>query len=240
MPILTINPTYTATMDFEFVISTVPINNPPCKVVVVSAGLSREDRLKIEEELSKQNEQFLSSAVIIEPKISFPEALKKMSEYSQAILNLLSHCYFKRVSVRNIKEACIKAGRLLAESEPYQTEIAEALLQREGKGSTLFSGHHMVLLHCKTEYISTLAIGILQLGEGFSYSGELVKTAIVLLAPLESNNAYIDTIGHVAAVLIDRWGFIDLLHEGNGDEIHKELIKIFADFYKAKFNELIS
>ena len=239
VPILTINSNYAATMDFEFIISTVPINNPPCKVVVVSAGLSREDRLKIEEELSNQNEQFLTSAVIIEPKLSFPEALKKMSEYSQAILDLLSHCYFKRVSVRNIEEACIKAGKLLAEGEPCQTKISEALLQREDKGSTLFSGHHMVLLHCKTECAQTLALGILQLGTGFEYSGENVKTAIVLLAPLDSNEACIDTIGHIAAVLIDRWSFINLLHEGNGEEIHKELINIFADFYKSKHNELI-
>ena len=239
VPILTITSTYTAAMDFEFVISTVPINNPPCKVVVVSAALSREDRLKIEEELSKQNEQFLSSATVIEPAISFPEALQKMSEYSQAILDLLSHCHFKRVSVRNVEEACIKAGKIIAEAEPCQTKIAKALMQREDKGSTLFSGHHMVLLHCKTDCISTLALGILQLGKGFIYSGELVKTAIVLLAPSDSNEACIDTIGHIAAVLIDRWSFINLLHEGNGEEIHKELINIFADFYKNKFNELI-
>ena len=239
VPILTINSNYTAMMDFEFVISTVPINNPPCKVVVVSAGLSREDRLKIEEELSKQNELFLKSAVVIEPKIPFPEALQKMNDYSQAILELLSHYYFKRITVKNINEACAAAGQIVSDKELNQCEIEKALLRREGKGSTLFSGHHMVLLHCKTEYISTLAIGILQLGEGFSYSEEVVKTAIVLLAPLESNEAYIDTIGHVAAVLIDRWSFIELLHEGDGEEIHKEFIKIFTDFYKTKFNELI-
>ena len=240
VPILTINSTYTAMMDFEFVISTVPINNPPCKVVVVSAALSREDKLKIEEELSKQNEQFLKSAVVIEPKIPFSDALQKMKDYSQAILELLSHCYFQRITVKNINEACAAAGQIVSDNELNQCEIEKALLQREGKGSTIFSGHHMVLLHCKTDYIPTLAIGILQLGEGFSYSGELVKTAIVFLAPIESNEAYIDTIGHVAAVLIDRWSFIELLHEGNAEEIHKEFIKIFADFYKTKFNELIS
>ena len=239
VPLLTINENYAASMDFEFVISTVPINNPPCKVVVVSAALSREDRLKIEEELTHQNEQFLNSAVIIEPKLSFPEALKKMSEYSQAIIDLLSHCHFKRVSVQNIEEACLKAGELISDDDFSKTKIAETLLQREEKGSTLFAGRHMVLLHCKTEYTKTLALGILQLGEGFSYGNETVKTAIILLAPLDSSEPCIDTIGHIASVLIDRWGFIDLLHEGNSQEIHKELIKIFADFYKAKFNDLI-
>ena len=240
VPILTITPEYAASMDFEFVISTVQINNAPCKVITVGAGLSREDRLKIEAELARQNEKFLSSAAVIEPKLSFPESLKKMSEYSNAIMDLLAHCYFKRVSVRNIEEACIKAGHIVASSEPCQTKIAEALMRREEKASTLFSGHHMVLLHCKTDYIETLSIGILQLGEGFSYSGEIVKTAIVMLAPNDSNEACIDTIGHIAAVLVDRWSFIELLHEGDKDEIQKELIKIFKDFYKEKFNDLMN
>ena len=239
VPILTITSNYVATMDFEFVISTVPIPRPPCKVVVVSAGLSNEDRHKIESELAKQNEKFLSSAAVIEPKLSFPEALSKMTQYSQAILELLSHCHFNRVSVRNIKEACIKAGHIFAEAEPCQTKIAEALMQRESKASTLFSGHHMVLLHCKTDCVNSLAIGILQLGTGFNYSGEVVKTAIVMLAPIDSSEPAIDTIGHVAAVLIDRWNFIEILHEGSGQEIYKELINIFEDFYKNKFNELI-
>ena len=240
VPILTITPTYVATMDFEFVISTVQIPNPPCKVVTVSTRLSREDRLKIEAELSRQNEKFLSSATVIEPKLSFPEALEKMNEYSQAILHLLSNCYFNRVSVKNIEEACIKAGHLIAPAEPCQTKIAQALMQREDKGSTVFSGHQMVLLHCKTDCVESLALGILQLNSGFNYSGELVKTAIVLLARPDSNEACIDTIGHIAAVLIDRWSFINILHEGNEQEIRKELIKIFEDFYKAKFNELMN
>ncbi len=240
VPILTITPNYVATMDFEFVISTVPISNPPCKVVVVGTSLSREDRQKIESELFSQNEKFLSSAAAIEPKLSFPEALSKLNEYSNAILNLLNHCYFERVNVNNITEACEVAGKITGESETSQTEIAKALLQREDKGSTLFSGHNMILLHCKTNFVSSLAIGILQLGEGFSYSGEVVKTAIVLLAPIESNEFCIDTIGHVAAVLIDRWSFIDVLHEGDRQAIYKELIKIFEDFYKNKCNELMN
>ena len=61
-----------------------------------------------------------------------------------------------------------------------------------------------------------------------------------MLAPNDSNEACIDTIGHIAAVLVDRWSFIELLHEGDKDEIQKELIKIFKDFYKEKFNDLMN
>ncbi|MBR1858128.1 MAG: BglG family transcription antiterminator [Selenomonadaceae bacterium] len=239
IPILSINENYIASMDFEFVISTVPIMNAHCKVVVVGAALSREDCAKIEAELAIQNEKFLSSAVEIEPKLSFLEALSKMNEYSQAILDLLSNCFFSYADVNDITAACEAAGQLVSSSPINAKNIADALIRREGKGSTLFSGHHMILLHCKTDYVNALTIGIIRLGKGFDYSGEVVKTAIVLIAPNDSSQCAIDTIGHAAAVLIDRWSFIEILHEGNRQEIVDELTKIFADFYKEKFNELM-
>ena len=239
VPILKITPEYVATMDFEFVIATVPIPNPPCKVLTVATNLSREDRIKIEDELSRQNEKFLSSAKVIEPKFSFVEGLQKMQEYTQAVSELLSNFHFKKISVENISDACDAAGNLIGGNDSVKKFISESLMQRENKGSTIFSGHQMILLHCKTNYVSALTIGILQLGEGFDYGGEIVKTAIVMIAPVESNESEIDTIGHIATVLIDRWSFINLLHEGNEVEIRNEIENIFKEFYKMKFNEMI-
>ena len=99
----------------------------------------------------------------------------------------------------------------------------------------------MILLHCKSVAVKALAFGILQLGEGFQYpaDGEVVRTAIVLLAPFEADESTLETIGHIASVLLDRWGFIDILHEGDGNEIRREVLKIFEDFYKEKYKELI-
>jgi len=99
----------------------------------------------------------------------------------------------------------------------------------------------MILLHCKSAAVKSPAFGILQLGAGFEYpeGGEVVRTAIVLLAPPDADEPAIETIGHIASVLLDRWGFIEILHEGNGAEIQGEMLKIFEDFYKAKFKELL-
>ena len=96
-------------------------------------------------------------------------------------------------------------------------------------------------MHCKSPAIKVAAFGILQLGEGFIYpdDGEIVRTAIVLLAPLDADEFTIETIGHIASVLLDRWGFIEILHEGDGKEIEHEMLKIFEDFYKAKFKEFM-
>lgn len=241
VPILKMNSEYIASKDFDFIISTVPIPRTEKPVVVVNAALIEADKKKIDEELSRQNKKFLSSAEELEPRPSFMEGLGKMNSYGRAIHELMTNYFFVRENISNINEACSLAGKIAGNDSRSRDEISKELLLREDKGSTLVIGRHMILLHCKSMAIHAAAFGILQLGEGFKYpdDGEIVRTAIVLLAPFDADEFTIETIGHIASVLLDRWGFIEILHEGDGSEIHNEVLKIFEDFYKAKYKELM-
>ena len=241
VPILEITPEYIAEKDFEFIISTVPIKKISCPVVVVGAALTEDDRKKIDAEISAQNKNFLRSAEDFETPPPFIETLEKLTAYGQAILSLMKNYFFLRETAENINDVCKLAGELAGQDEQSKIEIANSLLIREDKGGTVIAGHHMVLLHCKSEVVQSPTFGILQLGEGFQYpeGGEIVRTAIVLLAPADSDEFTIETIGHIASVLLDRWGFIEILHEGEGVEIQGEMIRIFEEFYKAKLSELV-
>jgi len=241
VPILEINSEYIAAKDFDFIISTVPIPRADCRVLVVSAALIEEDKKKIDVELSRQNKEFLGSAEEIEPRPPFLEALTKISAYGRAIIELMTNYFFVRENISNINDACDLAGKFAGKDDTDRAEISKSLLLREDQGSTLIVGRHMILLHCKSAAIKAPAFGILQLGNGFIYpeDGEIVRTAIVLLAPLDADEFTLETIGHIASVLLDRWGFIEILHEGDGAEIQREVLKIFEDFYKTKSKELI-
>ena len=218
-----------------------PISRAEKPVVVVNAAIIDEDKKKIEAELSRQNKKFLSGAEDLEPRPSFMEALSKMNSYGRAIHELMTNYFFVREKISDINAACTLAGKIAGDDSHSRAEISKALLLREDKGSTLIVGRHMILLHCKSAAIKSAAFGILQLGEGFKYpdDGEIVRTAIVLLAPPEADDSTLETIGHIASVLLDRWGFIEILHEGDGSEIQSEMLKIFEDFYKTKFKELM-
>ncbi|MBQ7454547.1 MAG: PRD domain-containing protein, partial [Selenomonadaceae bacterium] len=241
IPILEINSDYVAAKDFDFIISTVPIARADRPVVVVGAALIEEDRKKIDEELSRQNKIFLSSAEEIEPRPPFIDGVTKMTAYGQAIIALMTNYFFVRENISSINDACTLAGKIAGRDEKSRAEISKSLLLREDQGSTLIVGRHMILLHCKSTGVKSPAFGILQLGEGFIYpdDGEIVRTAIVLLAPLNADEYTLETIGHIASVLLDRWKFIEVLHEGDGSEIQREVLKIFEDFYKSKSKELI-
>ena len=238
---LGITPEYIAAKDFDFIISTVPIPRAEKPVLVVSAALIDDDKKKIEAELSRQNKQFLGSAEELEPHPPFIEGLAKMNSYGRAIQELMTNYFYVREKISNINDACELAGRLASKDIQSRAEISRELLLREDKGSTLIVGRHMILLHCKSAAVKAAAFGILQLGDGFIYpdDGEIVRTAIVLLAPQDADEFTLETIGHIASVLLDRWGFIEILHEGDGAEIQQEMLKIFEDFYKAKYKELI-
>ena len=241
VPILKITPEYIAEKDFEFIISTVPINKISCPVIVVSATLTDDDRKKIDAEISKQNKIFLQTAEVLEKRLPFTEVLEKLTAYGETILSLMKNYFYLREVAENINDVCKLAGELAGHDAHSKIEIANELLIREDKGGTVLAGQHMVLLHCKSKFVQSPTFGILQLGEGFKYpeDGEVVRTAIVLLAPDDSDEFTIETIGHIASVLLDRWGFIEILHEGNSAEIQGEMLRIFEDFYKAKLNELI-
>lgn len=238
---LGITPEYIAAKDFDFIISTVPIPRAEKPVLVVSAALIDDDKKKIEAELSRQNKQFLGSAEELEPRPPFIEGLAKMNSYGRAIQELMTNYFYVREKISNINDACELAGRLASKDIQSRAEISRELLLREDKGSTLIVGRHMILLHCKSAAVKAAAFGILQLGDGFIYpdDGEIVRTAIVLLAPQDADEFTLETIGHIASVLLDRWGFIEILHEGDGAEIQQEMLKIFEDFYKTKYKELI-
>lgn len=241
VPILEINSDYIAAKDFDFIISTVPIARAEKPVLVVSAALLDDDIKKIDAELSRQNKQFLGSAEEFEPRPPFPEGLAKITAYGQAILALMNNYFYVREKISDINAACEIAGNLAGDTSESRAEIAKALLLREDKGSTLIVGRHMILLHCKSAAVKSPAFGILQLGEGFTYpeGGEIVRTAIVLLAPIGADEFTLETIGHIASVLLDRWGFIEILHEGDGSEIRREVQNIFEDFYRNKAKEIL-
>lgn len=239
--ILKITPEYIAEKDFEFIISTVQINRVNCPVLVVSAALTEDDRKKIEAELSRQSKNFLRSAEEYDNRPPFSEALKSLTAYGQTIISLMGNYFFHREHSDNINDVCKLAGELAGDDEHGKIEIANELLIREDKGGTVITGNHMVLLHCKSKFVKSSKFGILQLGDGFNYpeDGEIIRTAIVLLVPSDADEYTVDTIGHIASVLLDRWGFIEILHEGDAEEIRGEMLRIFEEFYKTKQNELM-
>ena len=237
-----LTPAYFREHEADFIIATVPIPHVPLPVVVVSALLTPADQEKIDGLLDRQ----LPAERVEAPaaaKPDFVSALKIMGAYEQAILTLIEGFFFsedaKSMTVQEISQL---AGRLISEDKQTAENVAKELLAREDKGSTAVSGNHMILLHCRSSHVQEIHFGIVHVGDFFFYPAEpteKIRTAAVMVAPKECSQYELETIGYISAILLERWGFIEVLHEGDKRLIHDELIRIFRQFHAKKYKELM-
>ena len=166
-----------------------------------------------------------------------------MGAYEQAILTLIEGFFFAEdVKSMTVQEISRLAGRLITKDKQAAENVARELLAREDKGSTAVSGNHMILLHCRSRHVQEIHFGIVHVGEFFFYPAEpteKIRTAAVMVAPQECSPYELETIGYISAILLERWGFIEVLHEGDKHLIYDELVRIFQEFHAKKYKELM-
>ena len=242
---LQIDAGYARNHDADFVISTVPIPWSPLPVVVSTPLLDDADKRRIDDEILRQQERAVREreALPARKAVPFLEALQQMAAYNQAIGQLLRNFFSRELGgdAADIQSICRAAASAVSEDPAVQAGIAAALLAREAKGETILRGNNMVLLHARTSLAQSLRFGILHFKVPVQYpaeNGELVRTAMVMLAPEDSSREALETIGAVSAALLERWGLIEILNEGNPEDIYQELETIFKDFYQKKYREL--
>ena len=240
---LQLTPEYFASHEADFIIATVPVRHMPLPVVVVSALLSPDDQEKIDALLDASGSKVVEEQPQAVKKLPFVEALRIMNAYEQSILTLLDGFFFvedaESMTVQGVAQL---AGRQISGDKAVAASITRDLLAREDKGSTAVSGNHMILLHCRSEQVQSIHFGIVHMGEYFFYPAEpteRIRTAAVMVAPKECSAYELETIGYISAILLERWGFIEVLHEGNRRLIHEELVRIFQEFHAKKYKELM-
>ncbi|SHK26353.1 transcriptional antiterminator, BglG family [Selenomonas ruminantium] len=240
---LQLTPEYFASHEADFIIATVPVRHMPLPVVVVSALLSPDDQEKIDALLDASGEKVVESQPQAVRKLPFVEALRIMTAYEQSILTLLDGFFFvEDAESMTVQGVARLAGRQISGDKAVAASITRDLLAREDKGSTAVSGNHMILLHCRSQQVKSIHFGIVHMGEFFFYPAEpteRIRTAAVMVAPKECSAYELETIGYISAILLERWGFIEVLHEGNKRLIHEELVRIFQEFHAKKYKELM-
>jgi mannitol operon transcriptional antiterminator len=242
---LHVNNLYINQVQAEFVVSTVPIPNCILPVVVVNSLLNEVDKEKINKQIVILGETILKQAAKMPVEYDFKVHLMQLNEYSQAIVDLLDSFFFaEEKEASTIVELCKNIGKLVDSDAAKQKAITLALLNREEYGGTVIRGNQMILLHCRSEAISHLTFGIIHLNQYEAQTEaetktEQIKTAIVMLAPQNAHKYSLETIGYISTILLERWGLIELLHEGDQKLIYLELVKIFKEFYQKKYKILL-
>lgn len=229
-------------MRVQFIISTVSIQQCTLPVIVVNSLLLKDDREKIDRQIHMLSNAGPEHAEESAVSLDFRERLEAMQEYGQSILEILKNLFVVRDEAsQTIDEAISRISGMLMEEQNKREELRRALLDREAHGGTLIAGQRMILLHCRSTALSFLQFGIIQFRHDLSQGKEekQIQTAIVMLAPDNSSKQNIETIGYISKTLLDRWGFIEILHKGDQEMIYLELVNLYKEFYQEKSKKLL-
>lgn len=224
--------------EIDFIISTISIDNSSIPVVVVNPLLLDEDKEHIHETIKK---------ILTKPKEKKKENLKlkdkllQIHNYSEGIIQVLDNFFLETLKVDSVEELIDIVSSRIANEEINQEKLKRDLLAREEKGGTLISNRGLSLLHCRSSSVEKLYFGAVRLINPLSYVNsrggrEVVNLALVMIAPENSKQAYLEVISEVSKMIIDKPNFIELLRENQKDEAYSEISNCLNDFYKYKSN----
>ena len=229
----------------DFVISTTPITNCALPVVVVNSLLLDDDKLTIENQINLLNTTTETLAKITKPNYTFGEKLTILTDYGQAILELLNNFFFiVDENADSLENAIVNISKFLKSNILEQEILEKAFLERERYGTTFVADSPLILLHCRSEVISQLRFGVIQLAHHMTIQNEnnetkQIKTIVVMLAPDETSKTKLETISYLAKMLLERFGFLDLLQNGDQALIRLEVGNMLEEFYKEKNTALM-
>lgn len=224
----------------ELIISTVSIKTCVLPVIVVNSMLLEDDKTRINQQVALLRKASAAQRLEAPRENDFKKQLLCLNAYGQAILQLLRHFFVieDETSV-TVEQIIWRVSGYLTTDGNERSALAEALLKREAYGGTSLAGLQMILLHCRGSEVAHLSFGVVHLSNPIAIPDKQgntasIKTAIVMLAPKTSSKADIDTISYLSEVLLERWDFIEILHEGDLKAIGLELNHIFKAFYREK------
>jgi len=228
--------------EVDFIISTVNIDKCFKPVVRVNPLLFKEDKDKISKQIKDLKNTNITHLSKKAKNTNFKEKLISLNIYSEAIIQILDNFFLKEITEIDSVDALItEASKIIEQGFDTEEKLRLALKDREEKGNTVVTGHEMILLHCRTDVVKKLYFGAIKLsksleclnGEGKT---ENIKIGIIMLAPEDCSTAYIEAIGYVSKMLIERFDFLKALKAGDSDYAFYELNDILKEFYKQKVN----
>lgn len=227
--------------DFHLLISSIPLKNTACPVVVVKPVLEAEDYATIRNIIDSS---ILSAAEEMPHLIgSLPQHLERaalclthMSEMLRSFAKKTIHddCSFEELA----KMAGYRFG-----SEPESGgQIYTDLMQRERVSTQVIPRLSIVLLHARTQGIQRPSIGLIS-PEGQCFTNpylQSVKGCLVMLVPKNGDKELLEIFGSISGALIEDEVLLAAVQSGNEPvtytRIEAAIMQYLKDYWKEKLD----
>jgi len=219
----------------DFVVSTVPLPQLSVPVVVASVFLTAADRAQIDAVLAACTPHHTSVQM---EKPLFTAAMAELHRLSGAVHAVLVGLVLREWDgAQSVEDLAYSAAQLLLSEKSAVEELAAAILRREQIAPT-FVAPHVILLHARITHTGEPHFGVLRLAEPLSCGEETICMALVMCAPKEGD-AGANVLGRIAAQIAERPAFMDILAQGSGEEIRRELEYVLEEYVRECLEQLL-
>lgn len=181
----------------DFIISTVPLNID-ANWILVNPLLLEEDKKKIINLIntiplrSKEEKEENINSITLKGK------LISNINYSKAIIQILdNYKYYEGIYVKSYKELIDKITKIYTTNELSFKNLKNDILSREKLGQLILEESNTIIIHCRTNEVEQLQLGILKLLNPLTINKKTIEAVIVLLAPIKCKSEYIKTMSYI-------------------------------------------
>ncbi len=212
----------------DFIVSTVPINVENTKWVLVNPLLLKEDKEKIEDLINRIPLEKCEVNNKATNGKSLKDQLIKNINYSKAIIQILdNYKYYDEVNVLDYDELINKIARIYTDNESSYDELRKDIINREKLGQLILEESNTIIIHCRTNAVKELQVGIIKLSDELTVNSNIVKVAVVLLAPYNTEGEYMEIMSYITQSIFKG----DPMNTMTEDEIYQIINSILEDFY---------
>ena len=168
----------------------------------------------------------------------FTAAMAELHRLSGAVHAVLAGLVLREGDgAQSVEDLAYSAAQLLLSEKSAVEELAAAILRREQIAPT-FVAPHVILLHARITHTGEPHFGVLRLAEPLSCGEEMIRMALVMCAPKEGDAGAI-VLGRIAAQIAERPAFMDILAQGSGEEIRRELEYVLEEYVRECLEQLL-
>ncbi len=213
---------------WDFIVSTVPINVENIEWVLVNPLLLDEDKENIKNLMNKIPLDKNERSYEITDKISFRDKLIKDINYSKAIMQILdNYKYYDEIYLEEYQDLVNMITNMYADDDSSYNQLKKDILYRESLGQLILEESSTIIIHCRTGVVDELQLGIVKLLAPLTINKKNVETAVVLLAPSNTESEYIEIMSYITQNIF-KGKPMKTMTEG---EIYENINNILEDFY---------
>jgi mannitol operon transcriptional antiterminator len=242
-------------LDYQLVISTIPIPDYHLEYILVSPILNQEEIAKIRTCINvRKKVQGSSNVRELQGKLNRKQASKIIGEMNsikdlaETIKVILQGFEIKVITGdRNVEAILETVIQPFFEKERINDveEVINSLLTRERLGGLGISGTKMALYHTRSEYVQIPTFSIYELEHpvdvrGMDQTIMEMKYLIVLLSPEECSKDSLEVLSFLSTILIESEESSAIFQSGNQEMTTAFLAARLDQFFDEKIQELRS